>query len=226
MNVTDNSPVILITRGESLFSGKLASELAGQGASILLCAQKLDERCEWNKYNIEKVNSSCQLLIGDIQSADYCRSIKELILERFGGLDILFNNSLLPNIPENGIPTALWQKLTSFSEVGIFSFQQLTETLIPCINPGGKIINNQILEKRWSARSINDGVHARHLRLFTSFFSKRLIPGKVKTEGVLYLQAMNGQPVLAPDQKLDSLDSISSDRLFDDSHALLLNEDI
>lgn len=192
--------------------------MAGNGASILLCAQEMDESCERNKFNIEKENSSCHLLIGDIQCAEYCSSVKELIKEKFGGLDILFNNSLLPNIPENGIPTALWKKLVSFSKVGIFSFQQLTETLIPCINPGGKIINNQILDKEISTRTINDAFQARHLRLFTSFYSKRLLQSEVQTKGVLYWQAMNGLPVLALNQKLDVFSGNPSDSLSDNSY--------
>ena len=80
------------SRGPGVGTGKAASTLfAREGASILL-VDATPERAEETRASIESEGGTASVLQADVTREDDCARIAEQAVERYGRLDILFNN--------------------------------------------------------------------------------------------------------------------------------------
>ncbi|XP_077996200.1 3-oxoacyl-[acyl-carrier-protein] reductase FabG-like [Glandiceps talaboti] len=87
--------VALITGASSGIGAGTARHFASLGSYLALCGR--------NKENLERVRKECEanglpedkilLIQGDVTDDDYCRSVIEKTIEKFGQLDVLVNNA-------------------------------------------------------------------------------------------------------------------------------------
>ncbi|MDG4901632.1 SDR family oxidoreductase [Mesorhizobium sp. M1A.F.Ca.IN.022.07.1.1] len=95
--------VAIVTGASSGIGRATASLFAEQGASLVVAARR---RAELDALvgEIETAGGTAIALAGDVRDEAYARALVELAVERFGGLDIAFNNAgavgLMAQVPE------------------------------------------------------------------------------------------------------------------------------
>ena len=84
--------VALITGGNSGIGRATAALLAKEGAAVVLTGRN-QERGEEVAQAINEAGGTAMFLRSDVRVADECRRAVEQTLERFGRIDVLFNNA-------------------------------------------------------------------------------------------------------------------------------------
>ncbi len=91
MNILTNK-VAIVTGASSGIGRATAKLFADEGAAVVVTARRKSE-LELLVAEIEDVGGSAIALPGDIRADEHCRALVEVAVERFGGLDIAFNNA-------------------------------------------------------------------------------------------------------------------------------------
>jgi NAD(P)-dependent dehydrogenase (short-subunit alcohol dehydrogenase family) len=84
-------------------------------------------------------------LVADVTDARSVAALFELIAQRFGRLDVLFNNAgtSVPPTPLEDLPAAQWQSVIDTNLTGAFLCTQAAFKMMKAQTPrGGRIINN------------------------------------------------------------------------------------
>ena len=84
--------VALITGGNSGIGSATAALLAKEGAAVVITGRN-QERGEQVAQSINEAGGKAMYLRCDVRVADDCRQAVEQTLERFGRIDVLFNNA-------------------------------------------------------------------------------------------------------------------------------------
>ena len=84
--------VALITGGNSGIGSATAALLAKEGAAVVLTGRN-QERGEQVAQAINEAGGKAMFICSDVRIADDCRQAVEQTLERFGRIDVLFNNA-------------------------------------------------------------------------------------------------------------------------------------
>jgi NAD(P)-dependent dehydrogenase (short-subunit alcohol dehydrogenase family) len=84
--------VALITGGNSGIGSATAALLAKEGAAVVLTGRN-QERGEQVAQAINEAGGKAMFIRSDVRVADECRQAVEQTLERFGRIDVLFNNA-------------------------------------------------------------------------------------------------------------------------------------
>ena len=84
--------VALITGGSSGIGSATAALLAEEGAAVVLTGRS-KERGEQVALAINEAGGKAMFIRADVRVADDCQKAVEQTLERFGRIDVLFNNA-------------------------------------------------------------------------------------------------------------------------------------
>ena len=84
--------VALITGGTSGIGSATAIRFAGEGAAVAITGRN-SERGEQVVQDIVAIGGEALFIRADVRFADQCRDAVEQTLERFGKIDVLFNNA-------------------------------------------------------------------------------------------------------------------------------------
>ena len=80
------------SRGPGVGTGKAASTLFSREGACVLLVDAMPERAEETRASIEQEGGTASVLQADVTREDDCARIAEQVVERYGRLDILFNN--------------------------------------------------------------------------------------------------------------------------------------
>ena len=136
-----NGKVALITGGTSGIGRATAALFAKEGAAVALTGRN-QERGEEVALGIQRSGGNALFIRADVRVADDCRRAVELTLERFGGIDILFNNAGVyhpKTVPE--CTEEEWDETIDSSLKGAFL---MSKYALPSMmeRGGGSIIHN------------------------------------------------------------------------------------
>jgi citronellol/citronellal dehydrogenase len=84
--------VALVTGGGTGIGRATALELAGTGASVLVCGRRA-EPLERARADIEAAGGACLAVPGDLREPDEVERVVDRAIERFGRVDVLVNNA-------------------------------------------------------------------------------------------------------------------------------------
>ncbi|KAH9922604.1 short-chain dehydrogenase/reductase SDR [Fomitopsis serialis] len=138
-----NSRVAIITGASSGIGRSSAIALSKAGWSIALYARRLE--------NLQETQTMCanpnQILVvqGDVMDEESVKSLFRKTVERFGRLDILFNNAGIsaPAVPIEELSLEKFQQVTNINLVGTFLCTREAIRIFKAQTPqGGRIINN------------------------------------------------------------------------------------
>jgi NAD(P)-dependent dehydrogenase (short-subunit alcohol dehydrogenase family) len=113
---------VAIITGASAGIGRATAKLfAAEGAKLVLGARRKDE-LEQLVAEIAAEGGEALALAGDVRSEDYARALVVLALERFGQLDVAFNNAgtLGESGPSTGVSEAGWSETVAVNLTGSF----------------------------------------------------------------------------------------------------------
>jgi len=132
---------VAIVTGASAGIGMATAKLfAQEGASLVIGARRKDE-LEQIVAEIEAEGGHSVALAGDVRSEDYAKALVALAVQKFGKLDIAFNNAgtLGEGGPSTGVSEAGWNDAIAINLTGSFlgAKHQVAEMLK---HGGGSII--------------------------------------------------------------------------------------
>jgi NAD(P)-dependent dehydrogenase (short-subunit alcohol dehydrogenase family) len=136
--------VAIVTGAGSGVGRATALALLENGYSVALAGRRV-ERLEMTKEAAGPAASRALAVPTDIGKPDEVRALFDKTQERFGRLDVLFNNagSGAPPIPLEDLTYEQWQSVVDVNLTGAFLCTQQAFRLMKNQNPqGGRIINN------------------------------------------------------------------------------------
>ncbi len=95
--------VVLITGASSGIGEATARLLADEGAKVMLAARR-EERLQQLKQDIESKGGTAEYKVTDVTNRDEVMALGQATIDKFGGIDVLFNNAGL-------MPLSMMEKL-------------------------------------------------------------------------------------------------------------------
>ena len=134
--------VALITGGDSGIGRSIAVHFAREGADVAIAYVKSEqEDAEYTKGLIEKEGRQCLLLSGDLRDKNFCSSIVEETVMKFGKLNVLVNNAANQYIVDD-LAKITDDQLEETFDINILSFFRVTRAALKYLHEGDTIINS------------------------------------------------------------------------------------
>ncbi|CAM3972793.1 SDR family oxidoreductase [Alicyclobacillus pomorum] len=135
-----NGKVALITGGGRGLGEQIARAYVEAGAKVVLCSRRV-ENCEKVKEELIAMGGEAVALPLDLTKPDSVNEVVEKILNHFGQIDILVNNSGASwGAPAFEMPYEAWMKVIQTNLTGTFLMSQAVGRHMK-EHGGGKIIN-------------------------------------------------------------------------------------
>lgn len=134
--------VALITGGNSGIGRATALQFAGAGAKVLIAARRLDES-RTVVSEIESRGGDAHAVACDVTKSADCDAAVEACLNRFGGLDVLFNNAGIIYRDKSALDTTdeHWARTMAVNATGTFLLSRAAVAVMVA-RGGGAIVNN------------------------------------------------------------------------------------
>jgi NAD(P)-dependent dehydrogenase (short-subunit alcohol dehydrogenase family) len=131
------SPIAVVTGGGSGIGRAAAIALAGAGFAVVVTGRRREP--------LEAVGAGTFAIPADVRDPDSVATLFAEIEERFGRLDVLFNNAGVnaPAVPLQELDVEAWRAVIDTNLTGAFLCTQQAFRLMKSQTPrGGRIINN------------------------------------------------------------------------------------
>jgi NAD(P)-dependent dehydrogenase (short-subunit alcohol dehydrogenase family) len=135
------SKIALVTGAGSGVGRASAVALAKEGYQVVVTGR----RAEMLQETVAEAGPNALAIPADVSEPAAVRLLFQQIRERFGRLDVLFNNAGIgaPAVPMDELPFETWQKVIAINLSGVFLCTQAAFKLMREQQPqGGRIINN------------------------------------------------------------------------------------
>ncbi len=135
------SKIALVTGAGSGVGRASAVALAKEGYQVVVTGR----RAEMLQETVAEAGPNALAIAADVSEPAAVRAIFQQIRDRFGRLDVLFNNAGIgaPAVPMDELPFETWQKVIAVNLSGVFLCTQAAFELMKEQQPqGGRIINN------------------------------------------------------------------------------------
>jgi len=130
----------IVTGGGSGIGRQMAQALAEAGASLVLCARKV-ERCEQAAAELEQLGVKALALPCDVRDPEQVQAVVDRTRNELGAIDVLVNNAgTVWGAPPEDYPLEGWQKVVDVNLTGVFLFAQAAGRVM-IESGGGKIVN-------------------------------------------------------------------------------------
>lgn len=139
-----NSPIALVTGAGTGIGKACAQALVQQGYHVIFTGRRIDVLNQAIEELGEKSSHATPYAL-DIGMVEQVQGLFQMITERFGRLDVLFNNAGrgTPIMDFDEIPNELWQETVGTNLMGAIYCSQGAFKLMKNQSPqGGRIINN------------------------------------------------------------------------------------
>jgi NAD(P)-dependent dehydrogenase (short-subunit alcohol dehydrogenase family) len=132
--------VAIITGADSGIGRAVAVLFAREGAKVAVIYLNEDKDAEETKRLVEAEGGECLLIPGDVADSAFCDMAVNAVIERFGKLDILVNNSGEQH-PQRDISLITDEQLQRTFATNIFAMFYLTRAGQQHLQKGSSIIN-------------------------------------------------------------------------------------
>lgn len=122
--------IAVITGGDSGIGRAVALHFAAEGANVAIVYLNEHDDAETTAQAVREYGRGCQLIPGDIASADFCREAIRQATEKLGRLDVLVNNAAV-QYPQASIADITETDLTRTFAVNILAMFHLTAAALP-----------------------------------------------------------------------------------------------
>ena len=119
--MTVKDKVVVITGASSGIGEASAKLLAANGAKVVLGARRA-ERLAAIVQDIESAGGQAAYAVTDVRDAAQVQALVDLAIDRFGRLDVMFNNAgIMPNSPISALKTAEWNDMIDINLKGVLN---------------------------------------------------------------------------------------------------------
>lgn len=134
--------VVLITGGNSGIGRAAALRFAAAGAQVVIAARNL-EASRAVVTEIESAGDQAHAVACDVTKAADCDAAVEVCLERYGGLDVLFNNAGIIFREKSALDTTdeQWEQTMAVNATGTFLMSRAAVAVMVA-RGGGAVVNN------------------------------------------------------------------------------------
>lgn len=142
--MSPHGKIALITGAGSGIGRAVALALLKDGYSVVLAGRRQDA-LEQTATAAGEARSRALVAPADVSVPESVRALFELTREKFGRLDVLFNNAGTgaPAVPLEELTVEQWRRVIDVNLTGVFLCTQEAIRLMKAQNPrGGRIINN------------------------------------------------------------------------------------
>ena len=134
--------VVLISGGNSGIGRAAALQFAAAGAKVLIAARRMEE--SWTVVSeIESLGGTAHAVACDVTKSADCDAAVEACLDRFGGLDVLFNNGGIIYRDKSALDTTdeQWARTMAVNATGTFLLSRAAVAVMVA-RGGGVVVNN------------------------------------------------------------------------------------
>ncbi|WP_373953590.1 SDR family oxidoreductase [Exiguobacterium acetylicum] len=132
--------VAIVTGGNSGIGRAVSIAYVREGAKVVIAFYGDQEGAEETKARLEELGGEVLLSKGDIGDADYCESLVQKTIDRFGRLDIIVNNASMQK-PEDSLKDITDESMEKTFKTNIFGMMRLARAALPHLSLGSAIIN-------------------------------------------------------------------------------------
>jgi len=132
--------VAIVTGGDSGLGRAACIAFVKEGAKVVIPYLNEHEDATVTKNYIESLGGECMLLSGDITDRNFCNSIVDKTLERYGKIDILVNNAGV-QYQQDDLTCISDEQFDKTMKVNIYGMFYLTREVLPHLSSGSPIIN-------------------------------------------------------------------------------------
>lgn len=176
--------VALITGGDSGIGKSAAVHFAREGADVAIVYLTEDTDAQVTQRAIEEEGQECLLIKGDVKKEEFCKHAVQLIIEKFGKLNIVVNNAAM-QFPEEGLEDISTKNLHTTFETNIYSFFYITSAATSHLKKDDVIINTtSITAYRGSEHLIDYASTKGAIVAFTRSLSKSLAKQGIRVNGI------------------------------------------
>ncbi|MGV8909463.1 MAG: SDR family oxidoreductase [Propionicimonas sp.] len=192
----------LITGGDSGIGAAVAIAFAREGADVAL-SYLPEEEADAQRIIalIEKAGRKALALPGDLKDAEYCRSLVERTVQKFGGLDILINNGG-KQVTQHSITDISDEQFDHTLKTNVYAMFWITKAAVAHMPPGSTIINTTSIQAYQPSPSLVDYATTKAaINNFTKGLAQQLAPQGIRVNAVAPgpiwtpLQPSHGQPM-------------------------------
>ncbi|WP_447636521.1 SDR family oxidoreductase [Flavobacterium microcysteis] len=174
----------LITGGDSGIGRSVAVHFAREGANIAIAYYKETKDAEDTKKMVLKEGRECILLKGDLKKENFCKSIIQKTIKKFGSLNILVNNAAV-QFPKEEIEEINSQQMLQTFETNIYPFFYTTFEALKHFKKGDCIINTtSVTAYRGSTHLLDYSSTKGSIVSFTRSASNMLADKGIRVNGV------------------------------------------
>lgn len=113
--------VVVITGASSGIGEATAKMLAKNGAKVVLGARR-ESRLQAIVDDIKKAGGQAAYKTVDVRNADEVAALVQLAKDKFGGLDVIFNNAgIMPSSPISALHTKEWNDMIDINIKGVLN---------------------------------------------------------------------------------------------------------
>ncbi|MBL9202836.1 MAG: SDR family oxidoreductase [Opitutaceae bacterium] len=137
--------VVLVTGAGSGIGRAVAQAMLGAGYAVVLVGRRAEALEETARAGNAAEAARALVAPADITNPAAVRAVFDLVRERFGRIDVLFNNAGVnaPAMPFEDLPVERWREVIDTNLTGAFLCAQAAFRLMKTQTPrGGRIINN------------------------------------------------------------------------------------
>ncbi|MCQ4091163.1 SDR family oxidoreductase [Exiguobacterium indicum] len=132
--------VAIVTGGNSGIGRAVSIAYVREGAKVVIAFYGDQEGAEETKARLEELGGEVLLSKGDIGDADYCETLVQKTIDRFGRLDIIVNNASMQK-PEDSLKDITDESMEKTFKTNIFGMMRLARAALPHLSLGSAIIN-------------------------------------------------------------------------------------
>lgn len=138
-------PVAIVTGAGSGIGRAVALALADAGYAVALAGRRVEALEETRGLAAEPIRTRLLAKSCDVGDPDAVRAFFDAVVERFGRVDLLFNNAGTgaPPVPIDELTPAQWMAVVDANFNGVFyCMQQAFRVMKAQVPRGGRIVNN------------------------------------------------------------------------------------
>ena len=136
--------IAIVTGGGSGMGKETAARFVAEGGSVVINGRNA-AKAEAVAREIDPTGTRVVVHAGDVSVPATGEALVKTALERFGRLDVLFNNAGIgaPAMPLEDLPLETWKKVVDINLTGMFLCTQEAIKIMKSQEPrGGRIVNN------------------------------------------------------------------------------------